>query len=73
MTYKFIVGQNVYFDPGLTRNAATGPYEICRLMPEGNTDKAHPRYRIKSVAERHERVVSESDLTPCDDEQHILT
>jgi hypothetical protein len=66
MSYKFIVGQNVNFTPRMMHSAAAGPYEICRLMPEGDADRANPRYRIKSVAERHERVVSESDLTPYD-------
>jgi hypothetical protein len=64
MSYKFTVGQKVNFTPGMMHSAPAGPYEICRLMPEGDADRAHPRYRIKSVAERHERVVSESDLTP---------
>ena len=68
----FIVGWNVNFTPYIA-SAAAGPYEICRLMPEGDTDRANPRYRIKSVAERHGRVVSESELTLCDDQQRILT
>ena len=73
MSYKFMVGQNVNFTSYKIANAAAGPYEICRLMPEGDTDGANPRYRIKSVTERHERVASESDLTLCDDHQRILT
>ncbi len=67
MSYKFIVGQNVNFVPYMIGSAAAGPYEICRLMPEDQTDRANPRYRIKSVAERHDRVVLESHLIPCDD------
>jgi len=73
MSYKFIVGQNVNFAPYMIGSAAAGPYEICGLMPDGETDRANPRYRIKSVAERHERVVSESDLTLYDDQQRMLT
>ncbi len=73
MSHKFKAGQNVNFTPYKIGSAAAGPYEICRLMPEGDTDRANPRYRIKSVAERHDRVVLESDLTLCDDPQRILT
>ncbi len=73
MSYKFIVGQNVNFTPGMKHNAAAGSYQICRLMPEGDADRANPRYRIKSVAERHERVVSESDLTPYDALDRLFT
>jgi hypothetical protein len=59
MMHKFQVGQFVALIPRVIRQAAPGTYEITRLMPE---NEAEPRYRIKSEAERHERVVPESEL-----------
>ena len=59
MKYKFQVGQSVALIPRSIRQAAPGTYEIVRLMPG---DEIEPRYRIKSDAERHERVVAESEL-----------
>lgn len=32
-------------------------------MPESDRDAGDPSYRIKSIDEKHERVVFESDLT----------
>ena len=61
MTQKFEVGQKVYFTP-TGPGAVAGNYQICRIMP--STDyQQEPRYRIKSAAERHERVVTQSLLT----------
>jgi hypothetical protein len=57
--HKFQVGQSVDLIPRIIRQAAKGSYEIIRLMPENEDD---PRYCIKSNAERHERVVPESEL-----------
>jgi hypothetical protein len=59
MIYKFQVGQSVALIPRSIRQAAPGAYEIIRLMPG---DELEPHYRIKSEAERHERVVAESEL-----------
>jgi hypothetical protein len=59
MIHKFQVGQFVALIPRVIRQAAPGTYEITRLMPENEIE---PRYRIKSDAERHERVVPESEL-----------
>jgi hypothetical protein len=59
MIYKFQVGQTVALIPRSLRQAAPGTYEIVRLMP---ADEIEPHYRIKSNAERHERVVAESEL-----------
>jgi hypothetical protein len=59
MMHKFQVGQSVALIPRVIRQAATGTYEITRLMPENEVE---PHYRIKSDAERHERVVPESEL-----------
>jgi hypothetical protein len=59
MIYKFQVGQSVALIARSIRQAAPGTYEIIRLMPENELE---PYYRIKSDAERHERVVAESEL-----------
>ena len=59
MMHKFQVGQSVALIPRVIRQAAPGTYEITRLMPENEVE---PHYRIKSGAERHERVVPESEL-----------
>jgi hypothetical protein len=61
LTHKFAVGQQVYFTPA-TPGAVAGNYEICRIMPASDYQQ-EPRYRIKSAAERHERVVTQSLLT----------
>jgi hypothetical protein len=57
--HKFKVGQTVDLIPSTFRSAAKGTYQIVSLRPieGGNT-----QYRIKSMSEAHERVVSESDL-----------
>ena len=57
--HKFQVGQSVALIPRSIRQAAPGAYEIVRLMPDNAEE---PHYRIKSDAERHERVVPESEL-----------
>jgi hypothetical protein len=61
LMHKFHVGQSVDLIPRVIRQAAKGSYEIIRLMPENEDD---PMYRIKSTAERYERVVPESELEP---------
>ncbi len=64
MTHKFGVGQIVDLLHRPLRAAVAGEYEIRRLMPtaaDGNPED--PSYRIKSIAEKHERVVPESELT----------
>jgi hypothetical protein len=45
------------------RAAAPGRYEVRQLLPESDRDAGDPTYRVKSIDEKHERVVSESDLT----------
>ncbi|WP_316229300.1 hypothetical protein [Bradyrhizobium sp. SZCCHNR1070] len=62
MRHEFHVGQFVELKPNLMRAAATGAYEIIRLMPEPEISSESPRYRIKSSAEIHQRIVPESDL-----------
>jgi hypothetical protein len=60
VAHKFIVGQTVDLIHRPLRAAAAGEYEIRHLMPEA--DPKDPSYRIKSIAEKHERVVPESEL-----------
>jgi hypothetical protein len=57
--HRFKVGQIVEILPSTLRSAATGDYEIVRLVPCDSND---PQYRIKSRNEKHERVVAERDL-----------
>jgi hypothetical protein len=63
MAHKFKIGQLVELEPSMLRSFATGPYEIRHLIPSSDRDPGDPCYRIKSVAERHERVAPESELT----------
>jgi hypothetical protein len=61
MSHKFAIGQTVHFAPSSAQNAIAGNCEVRDLMPA--TDyQVEPRYRIKNLLERHERVVTESDL-----------
>ena len=62
MTHRFNVGQNVDLLHNVLRPAAPGPYEICRRVPARDHDPDEPRYRIKSIAEKHERLAPESEL-----------
>jgi hypothetical protein len=57
--HHFKVGQIVEIIPSVQRSAAEGAYEITRLVP---ADARDPQYRLKSVSEKHERVVGQSDL-----------
>jgi hypothetical protein len=63
MTHKFSIGQTVDLTPVTLRRAAAGAYEILHLMPESDASRDDPSYRVKSISEKHERVVSESELT----------
>jgi hypothetical protein len=63
VSHKFSVGQVVDLIPRILRAAAPGQYEVRRLMPAPDRDAGDPSYQIKSVHEKHERVVFESDLT----------
>ncbi len=62
MSHKFTIGQTVHLVPSNMRSAIAGDYEVRHLMPPSDY-QSEPRYRIKNLAERHERVVAESDLT----------
>jgi hypothetical protein len=67
MSHKFSVGQTVDLIPRMLRAAAAGKYEVVGLMPILDNDPDNPRYRIKSLSEKHERVVSESELVSEED------
>jgi hypothetical protein len=61
--HKFNIGQSVDLITTLLRPSAAGAYEIRHLLPAPDGSPENPRYRIKNIAEKHERVASESDLT----------
>jgi hypothetical protein len=62
MAHKFKIGQIVDLDRNVLRSLAPGPYEIRHLIPSSDRDPNDPIYRIKSTAEKHERVAPESEL-----------
>src|SRR5258708_37001032 len=64
VAHKFSVGQSVDLVPRILRAAAPGQYEVRQLMPQSDRDTGDPSYRIKSIDEKHERAVFESDLSP---------
>jgi hypothetical protein len=58
--HKYKVGQRVSFSPGRTSMAASGrDYKVIQLLPEQNGQN---QYRIKSIAETHERMAIETEL-----------
>jgi hypothetical protein len=60
LKHKFGVGETVYFTASnVTHPAASGTYEVIRLLP---TDGDDFQYRIKSSIEAFERVARESQL-----------
>src|ERR1700730_10162319 len=60
LKHKFTVGETVYFTASnVARPAASGTYEVVRLLP---TDGDDCQYRIKSSTEAFERVAKESQL-----------
>jgi hypothetical protein len=61
--HRFKLGQMVEIMPTTMRAAVTGQYEIIRLVPCDSND---PQYRLKSLTEKHERVLSEGELIPLD-------
>lgn len=63
MAHKFKIGQLVELEPSVLRSLATGPYEIRHLIPSSDRYPGDPCYRMKSIAEKHERVAPESELT----------
>jgi hypothetical protein len=63
VAHKFSIGQIVKFEPRAFRFSAPGPYEIRHLVPASDRDPGDPCYRIKNIAEKHERAAPESELT----------
>jgi hypothetical protein len=61
--HKFNVGQSVDLLNTILRPSAAGAYEIRHLVPAPDGSPDNPRYRIKHLDEKHERVASESELT----------
>ena len=63
MSHKFAIGQTVHLVPSNANAGVVGSYEIRQLMPVSDY-QTEPRYRIRNLTERHERIVAESDLKP---------
>ena len=60
LKHKYTVGETVYFTASnVARPAASGTYQVIRLLP---TDGDDCQYRIKSSTEAFERVAKESQL-----------
>jgi hypothetical protein len=60
LKHKYKVGSSVYFTASnVSRPAASGTYEVVRLLPTEGDDC---QYRIKSSTEAFERVAKESQL-----------
>jgi hypothetical protein len=60
LKHKFTVGETVYYTASnVARPAASGTYEVIRLLP---TDGDDCQYRIKNSTEAFERVAKESQL-----------
>lgn len=58
--HRFVVGQSVEFLPGTyDGNVPRGMYTIVRLLP---IEARNSQYRVKHLADGHERVVTESQL-----------
>ena len=56
---KFSIGQNVTLKQSAFQRAPADTFEIVRLLP---IERGSPQYRIKSLRDGHERVVTESDI-----------
>jgi hypothetical protein len=63
MAHKFKIGQSVDLESNILRSLAPTRYEIRHLIPASDGNPDDPCYRIKSVAEKHERAAPESELT----------
>ncbi len=60
LKHKYVVGETVYFTASnVARPAASGTYEVIRLLPTEGDDC---QYRIKNSTEAFERVAKESQL-----------
>lgn len=59
-THRFKIGQDVRVKRSLGHSPATpGSFRITAMLPERNNS---PQYRMRSDAERHERVMVEDEL-----------
>jgi hypothetical protein len=58
-SHKFKIGQSVELVGGETRLKPLGTFEIVRVMP---TEHGNRQYRIRSLADGHERVALEAEL-----------
>jgi len=56
---KFKAGQTVTLTPNRAYATPAGRFEIVRLMPD---EHGRYQYRIRSIADGHERVALESEL-----------
>jgi hypothetical protein len=63
MSHKFNIGQIVDLMPKKFRPAAAGAYEIRQLVPAPDNGAEELSYRIKSTAEKYERIAPECELT----------
>jgi hypothetical protein len=69
--HRFAVGQKVIFSPGAgDHRSLGGAYRVVKLL---SSEALGPQYRVKSDADRHERVVLETQLTGTPDELPGLT
>jgi len=62
--HRFKIGQVVYFRPKKSRTQPTAPsgaYQITKRLPAADGEY---QYAIKSMYEQHDRIASESELTP---------
>lgn len=58
-THKFKLGQSVELVHGEQRLKPLGRFEIVRIMP---TEHGYRQYRIRSLADGHERMAMEVEL-----------
>jgi hypothetical protein len=58
--HKFKLGQSVEFVASELRPKSLGLFKIVRVMP---SERGIQQYRIKSVMDGHERMVTEADLS----------
>jgi len=63
VSHRFSVGQIVDLAYRMLQTAPAGQYEVRQLLPASDRDADDPRYRIKTVEEKYQRVAAESDLT----------
>ena len=59
LAHKFKVNQSVEFLGSYSRPKPLGQFRVVRVMP---TEHGILQYRVKSLTDGHERIVTESDL-----------